>query len=60
MVQLAGTEAACPRLPPVPARIVIVGRMKGLVDIPDEMKDEFQRDKPLFESIRESPSSATN
>jgi hypothetical protein len=47
MVQVARSETIRLHVLPIAAGVVIVGGVKGLVHVSDEMQDEFQGKKPL-------------
>ena len=47
-MQVAGLESIRRDVLPIFAGIMIVGRMEGLMQVADQMEDEFQRDEPFF------------
>jgi hypothetical protein len=48
MMQIAGSESISDDAFSVSASVVIVSGMKGLMEVADQMEDEFQRDQPFF------------
>jgi hypothetical protein len=49
MMKVAGLEPLCDDPLPISARVMIVGRMKGLMEVADQVQDELQRDNPFLE-----------
>lgn len=48
MVQVARPESCRNDAFPISAGIVIVGSMKGMMEVADQIEDEFQSDQPFF------------
>jgi hypothetical protein len=48
MMEVDGSESISDDPLPISSGIVIVGRMKGLMKIADQMEYEFRRDQPFF------------